>query len=155
MVQYPCQHPDPLAMPPPLGPAPRAQLHLLRLLKECHVAECQVILKSSVQVSRPWPLQQARSLLQVFGGAVAGARCWGCITPSLCPLPTHRTPHWVVRMQADLDADLAAAAEEAPVSLTSPDALQRRIEQLKGEAQGVRAKKRFMLHRLQEVGVAP
>lgn len=49
-----------------------------------------------------------------------------------------------------MDADLAAAADEAPVSLTSPDALRKRIQQLRQEALAVRARKRYMSSRLQE-----
>ncbi|GAB4816117.1 hypothetical protein N2152v2_003163 [Parachlorella kessleri] len=77
-------------------------VHLLRLLKDSHVAECNVILKSAVA--------------------------------------------------ADLEADLAAAAEAAPLALTSPDVIRKRMHALRQEALAVRAKKRYMQGRLQEAG---
>lgn len=75
----------------------------------------------------------------------------------LCPQNTllagvelHKLRLALCVVQADMDADLAAAAEEAPLPLTSIDTLRKRIEQLKQDALAVRSKKRYMQGRLQE-----
>jgi len=53
-------------------------------------------------------------------------------------------------VQDDVDAEVADAMVSAMVSLRLPDALRRRIEQLKGEAEQLRNRKAFMRHRLRE-----